>query len=399
EAVDHDAACLSDAMRAVDRLGFGRRVPPRVEQEHIVGLGEREAEAAGLEADEEHGSAAGAEGLDDLRPVPRRPVEVLIGDALRVEFGGDGAQIAGELAEDERTMALGPDFAQVLEQHGQFARTDSRIGVFVDDARVEGEHPQQGERTEDREPVLLEVAEEAEHLLAFALEDRVVESAVLGFEFDAEHLFLLLRQVRGDEVLRASQHERTQPLAQLRHPFGIVARFDRSDVVVLKRFAFGNRPGAVTAASDHTSLSEFSIGVPVIANRKGAAIRRAARWVFAWLFFMNWASWKTTPAQSSPANSSTSSLITAQAVITTSDPAVASATVLPRFLAVADSAVTCRCGVNFRASSTQFATTEVGATTRKGDDSRLPSFRSRRSWSISASVCRVLPNPMSSARI
>src|SRR5699024_2883632 len=125
EAIDHDAACLSDPMRAVDRLGLGRRVPPRVEQKHIVGLGEGETEAAGLEADEEHGSAAGAEGLDDLRPVPRRPVEVLIGDALRVEFGGDGAQIAGELAEDERTMALGPDFGQVLQQHGQFARTDT----------------------------------------------------------------------------------------------------------------------------------------------------------------------------------------------------------------------------------------------------------------------------------
>src|SRR5699024_5921772 len=74
EAIDHDAACLSDPMRAVDRLGLGRRVPPRVEQKHIVGLGEGETEAAGLEADEEHGSAAGAEGLDDLRPVPRRPV-------------------------------------------------------------------------------------------------------------------------------------------------------------------------------------------------------------------------------------------------------------------------------------------------------------------------------------
>ena len=54
QPVDHDGAGLPDAVRAVDRLRLGRRVPPRVEQEDVVGLGEGEPEAARLEADEEH---------------------------------------------------------------------------------------------------------------------------------------------------------------------------------------------------------------------------------------------------------------------------------------------------------------------------------------------------------
>ena len=53
QPVDHDVAGLADAVGAVDGLGLGGRVPPRVEQEAVVGLGEVQAEAAGLEADQE----------------------------------------------------------------------------------------------------------------------------------------------------------------------------------------------------------------------------------------------------------------------------------------------------------------------------------------------------------
>ena len=53
QPVDDDRAGLPDAVRAVDGLGLGGGVPPRVEEEDVVGLGEVEPEAAGLEADEE----------------------------------------------------------------------------------------------------------------------------------------------------------------------------------------------------------------------------------------------------------------------------------------------------------------------------------------------------------
>ena len=53
QPVGEHLARLADAVRAVDRLRLDGRVPPRVEQEHVVGRGQVQAEAAGLEADQE----------------------------------------------------------------------------------------------------------------------------------------------------------------------------------------------------------------------------------------------------------------------------------------------------------------------------------------------------------
>ena len=66
--VDHHRAGLADPVRAVHRLRFRRGVPPRVEQEHVVGLGEGQPEPAGLQADQEHRGFSGAEALDHLAP-------------------------------------------------------------------------------------------------------------------------------------------------------------------------------------------------------------------------------------------------------------------------------------------------------------------------------------------
>ena len=46
-------ARLANSMRAVDRLRFDRRIPPRIQQEHVVCRRQVETEAARLEADEE----------------------------------------------------------------------------------------------------------------------------------------------------------------------------------------------------------------------------------------------------------------------------------------------------------------------------------------------------------
>lgn len=51
--VDVHGASLTDAVGAIDRLRLGRRIPPWVQQEAVVGLGEVEAKAAGLQADQE----------------------------------------------------------------------------------------------------------------------------------------------------------------------------------------------------------------------------------------------------------------------------------------------------------------------------------------------------------
>ena len=60
---DH-APRLADAVRAVDRLRLDRRIPPRIEQEDVVGRGEVEAMAARLEADQEQRARSGRSGSD-----------------------------------------------------------------------------------------------------------------------------------------------------------------------------------------------------------------------------------------------------------------------------------------------------------------------------------------------
>src|SRR5680860_125748 len=55
-AVDHDRVALADAVGAVDCLCFDGWVPPRVEHEAVVGLGQVQAEPARFEADDEHGT-------------------------------------------------------------------------------------------------------------------------------------------------------------------------------------------------------------------------------------------------------------------------------------------------------------------------------------------------------
>ena len=53
QPVDHHLLGLADAVHPVDGLRLGGRVPPRVEQDAVVGLGQVQAEPAGLEADQE----------------------------------------------------------------------------------------------------------------------------------------------------------------------------------------------------------------------------------------------------------------------------------------------------------------------------------------------------------
>ena len=76
EPVDGDRLVLPDAVRPVDGLRLGGRIPPRVEDEDVVGLRQRQAEPTSLEADQERRRITVAEAPDDRGPVRRRAVEV-----------------------------------------------------------------------------------------------------------------------------------------------------------------------------------------------------------------------------------------------------------------------------------------------------------------------------------
>ena len=61
----------------------------------------------------------------------------------------------------------------------------------------------------------VDVVDQAEHLLPLALQVRLVDAAVPRVQLDLQHLLLLRRQVGGDLLLGAAQHERPDAAAQL----------------------------------------------------------------------------------------------------------------------------------------------------------------------------------------
>ena len=116
-------------MGAVDGLLLSLRVPPRVQQEDVVGLSEREPEAAGLEGDEEDVGLTGPEGVDDLLPVGGGAVHVCGSHTGGLQMLAHAGEVARELGEDEGAVPLGEDGPQVLDQHldlGRWARPPPR---------------------------------------------------------------------------------------------------------------------------------------------------------------------------------------------------------------------------------------------------------------------------------
>ena len=161
------------------------------------------------------------------------------------------------------------------------------------------------------------------------------------------------------------------------------------------RVGFGNRPGAVIDSIDHSSIRLFSIGVPVMASLNGAGSRRAHWYTLDWWFLANWASSRISPDHCAAAYASASSRNSVYEVTTTSALAMTSTRSWPRRRNVSVIVTTRRSGVNRAASAAQLASTLVGATMRNGS---IPG-RSCFARQIMASVCNVLPRPMSSARM
>ena len=204
---------LTDPVGPVDGLGLGGRVPPGVEDVDVVGLGQRQPHAAGLEADQEHRSGTPAEGVDHRLAVPGAPVEVDRGDPLGRESVADPAEERGERAEDQRLVALGRHLGQLVDEQVDLGRADPVV-LGVDQGGVESELAQLGERTEDGYPVVVEVVDQAEDPLALLGQVGVVDLAVARPEVDRDDLLLLGRQVCGDELLGATEHERPDPAAE-----------------------------------------------------------------------------------------------------------------------------------------------------------------------------------------
>ena len=80
QPIDHDGLRLPDPMRTIHRLSFSGWVPPRIEHEAVISLGEIEPEAACLQADQKDRCGLVPEPLDYAFSVPSPPIEVRVRD-------------------------------------------------------------------------------------------------------------------------------------------------------------------------------------------------------------------------------------------------------------------------------------------------------------------------------
>ena len=123
-------------------------------------------------------------------------VEVAVIDAVGRQAGPGQAEEPGELAEHQDPVPVLDDVVEHLHEGVELGGRHPFV-LLVDERDVEAGLPQQGERAEDGHPVLVHVAEEAEDLLALALQVGLVDLLVPRVEVELEDLLLLVGEVTG----------------------------------------------------------------------------------------------------------------------------------------------------------------------------------------------------------
>ena len=133
QSISEDLFRLADPVGAVDGLRFDGRIPPRVQQEDVAGRRQVEAEAAGLETDEEQiAGAVGLETLDNLATLLGFAVEVGIRYSQIVEMPPDIREELGELGKDKDLVAFLEDLrGQQPRSAGSRLSGDSQRGFNV----------------------------------------------------------------------------------------------------------------------------------------------------------------------------------------------------------------------------------------------------------------------------
>ena len=197
-------------MRAVDGLRLDGGIPPRIE-EHDVGRGrEVEAEAAGLERDEEDGGAFRTlKFLHQFAAIVGLAGEIEVRPLARLHGLAHDLEQADELREDENLVAfLHEGFEQIDE--GVELGAVGLAELLVHQRGVATDLAQTKERGEKVEAVLVQVllGLHLEQELLGALELGAIKRPLFAFQF-AEQIFLdAVGQIFRDLILRATQKER-----------------------------------------------------------------------------------------------------------------------------------------------------------------------------------------------
>ena len=278
ESVDGDGSALSDAVSAVGGLVFDSWVPPGVEDDDVVGLGEVESESAGAEADEEGVSVAVLEVFDGLLAVfgGCGAVEVLVGDVELLESGSDDVEVLDELREDEgfvsALLEVGDESFEFLE----FGAGD--VDARFDEERVAGGLAELLDGGEDADALLGVVVELV--FVDFADEvllEGLIEGAFLVGEIDVDGLFGLWGEFLEDLVLLASEEERLDEGVELLEGVAVWGSFDGVGEAVLEGLS-----GAEESWGDELEERPEFAEVVLVAMRNLALSWRAACERLAW---------------------------------------------------------------------------------------------------------------------
>ena len=142
QPVDGHRSRLADAVGTIGGLVFGRRIPPRVHVDHVVGGGEVQARAARLERDQEHIALARLKCLHTFLTSPGRSltIEVLVADAAFAKVRLDQLQMRDELREHQHLVAVLQQLVEGLGEHGQLGT--GRRRAFQHQLRVAARQPQ-----------------------------------------------------------------------------------------------------------------------------------------------------------------------------------------------------------------------------------------------------------------
>ena len=135
-------------------------------------------------------------------------------DALLRQARRNALEIAGELAEHQHAVALLEQVGQLLNQVVTLDRRHPGVGFRINQRGIKRQTAQQGQRLEDREPVLVHILQQTQHLLAFTLQVRVIDAAVTGSQRQVHARIVLRRKLCRHQLLGAAQHERADAPAQ-----------------------------------------------------------------------------------------------------------------------------------------------------------------------------------------
>ncbi len=223
---------------------LGGGVPPRVEHEAVVGLGEVEAEPAGLQADDEHRGVAVLEpgdGLVALRGCGRR------GSCRRCRRRRAGCGPGpGSRVNWLKTRARWPSATT-------WVRSSTSRSSLAEPTVSCSSSTSAGSRASWRRMVsdlriskrcFCDVADEAEDLLALPLELGLVDPGVAGAELDLDGLLGLGRQLGEHRVLGAAAHERGDASPEGGEQLGGLAALDRLAVGLAEPLRVGVEAGS-----------------------------------------------------------------------------------------------------------------------------------------------------------